>query len=182
MSYVYVKKDITFLDAASQTLLQAFLRALYSDDYIPECEEEFGFVRISGDLRQKALDTIDSLVTTEDAPQWTFEKDTEKRTGQSDYVISVKRNSYSEVEQDGLLKDVAALMDEIDALKATNARLEEEMKDASDNLLQMQDTVPFEEGSDQDSQLKAALALASISFILWCLAIIYMIAKFVLGI
>ena len=60
MSYIYVRKDLTYMpNPASQTLLKAFLRALYSDDYIPVCEEEYGFFRITGDLRDKALAAID---------------------------------------------------------------------------------------------------------------------------
>jgi len=180
LSYIYIKKDLTFIqDPAAQTLLQAFLKALYSDDYIPECEEEFGFVRISGDLRQKALDTIDELVVSDGAPQWIFEKDTQKRVGQQDYVISSKRASYSEVEQDGLVASVESLMDEIKALKEKNAELEVEVVELIEHGHEQDDHL-LEGGADQDTQLKAALALACVSFILWCLAIIGLIAKFVL--
>jgi ABC-type phosphate transport system substrate-binding protein len=46
MTYIYVKKDLTFIsDPASQSLVKAFLEAVYSDEYITQCEEEFGFVR-----------------------------------------------------------------------------------------------------------------------------------------
>ena len=63
MSYIYVRKDLTYMpNPASQTLLKAFLQALYSDDFIPVCEEEFGFNRITGDLRDKALSAIDELI------------------------------------------------------------------------------------------------------------------------
>jgi hypothetical protein len=180
MSYVYVKKDLTFLeDPAAQSLLKAFLQALYSDQYISQCEKEFGFVRISGDLQQKALATIDSLVLSEGAPEWTFEQDTQKRTGQQDYVISEKRASYSEVEQDGLVKSVDGLMDELTELKAKNAELELEVLELIEHQHEKDDQL-LESGTDQDTQLKAALALACVSFILWCLAIIVMIFKFVL--
>ena len=34
MTYIYVKKDLTFIqDPASQSLLKAFLKAVYSDEY-----------------------------------------------------------------------------------------------------------------------------------------------------
>ena len=77
MSYIYVKKDLTFIeDPAAQTLLQAFLRALYAPEWITQCEEEFGFVRVDGVLRDKALEAIDSMIVSPDAPAWFFEYDT----------------------------------------------------------------------------------------------------------
>ena len=57
-------KDLTYLtDPASQSLLKAFLKALYTESYISTCEQDFGFVRITGPLRDKALEAIDALIT-----------------------------------------------------------------------------------------------------------------------
>lgn len=184
MTYVYVRKDLTFIqNPASQTLLKSFLKSLYDDQYIPSCEEEFGFVRVTGDLRQKALDAIDALVVSDGAPEWTFETETEARTGQGDYVISVKRDSYSEIEQNLAVAHIDELTAKLDALQKEYDALVIRVSDL-DGLGDLSNLEAaegyFDESDDQDTQLKTALALASVSFILWMLAIIGVLVKFVL--
>jgi hypothetical protein len=195
---------LTYLsDPASQTLLKAFLKALYDDEYIPECEEEFGFFRVSGDLRDKALAAIDALVTSDGAPEWTFETDTAKRTGQGDYVISGKRQSYSEVEQDNVVDLTTKLETMIKELQAQNEKMATELAEVMEITHGHTDgdkgTPAVTDGEfaaatdgeidgaeyfmdEQETQLKVALALSSISFIFWILAIIFMLVKFVLKI
>lgn len=178
MTYIYAKKDLTFIeDPAAQTLVKTFLTALYTDEYITQCEEEFGFVRVAGDLRDKALSEIDALVTSPGAPEWTFEFDTEARTGQGDYVISVKRESYSEVEQDSLVDMMAEMQSEIERLKAANEIFVAEFGHThDDNSFQQQN-----QAMSEDSQVKAALVLSSISFALWMLAIIALLVRCATG-
>lgn len=184
MSYIYVRKDLTYIsNPASQTLLKAFLRALYADEYIPVCEEEFGFFRVTGTLRQKALDAIDALIVSDEAPEWTFETETEQRTGQGDYVISVKRNSYSEVEQDDNVEAIATLTQRLAVLQANYDTLKSEMEhvtSANGHTHVDEAEEWLDEEMDEDTQVKTALALGSVSFILWMLTIIGVIVKFVL--
>jgi hypothetical protein len=117
MTYIYVKKDLTFLEGSGrQTLLKAFLRAMYIDEYITDCEKELGFVRVAGFLRDLALSTIDSLVTSADAPEWTFEFNTERRLGQEDFVISTKRRTYAEIIQNNLVDSVHILRQDLAAV------------------------------------------------------------------
>jgi hypothetical protein len=121
MSYVYVRKDITFIPSPdSQALTVAFLKALYSYEYSGVCEDEFGFVPVSGNLRERTLQAIDSLVISDAAPLFTFETNTQRNTGMNDYVISFKRQSYSEIEQDQIMDLVATLQRQIDTMKAEN--------------------------------------------------------------
>jgi FtsZ-binding cell division protein ZapB len=179
---------------ASQTLLKAFLKALYMDEYITSCEEEFGFLRVTGDLRQKALDAIDALVITAEAPEWTYEFKTASRTGQADYVISAKRQSYSEVEQDNVVDMVALLQLQIDQLKAEKDLLEQTVASLDnhghatdthdDSEMNGVDAQFFESDFEQqqETQLMAALALSSISFIFWIVALIFLLVKYALGI
>jgi hypothetical protein len=188
-------------DPASQTLLKAFLKALYDDEYIPECEEEFGFFRVSGELRDKALAAIDAIVTSEGAPEWTFETDTAKRTGQGDYVISSKRESYSEFEQDRVVDLTTKLEAMIKELQAQNEKMATELAEVKEITHGHADTpattpagTPTAPAAatngefdgaeyfmdEQETQLKAALALGSISFIFWIIAIIGLLVKFVL--
>ena len=195
MSYIYVRQDLTYMPPASQTLLQAFLRALYTDEYISVCENEFGFFRVEGDLREKALAAIDGLTTSDLAPQWSFEVGFETRVGQLDYVISPHRKSWSEVEQEDAVDTIAALKAQIELLQAEYAILATtlaELTSASGNTQKFEDTVTSDSDQepsfiemleeDEDSQVRAALVLSSISFCLWMLAIIILIAKFALGV
>jgi hypothetical protein len=200
MTYIYVRKDITFIeDPASQTLLKAFLQALYTDEYITQCETEFGFVRVAGDLRSKALAAIDSLVTTSGAPEWTFEFETEKRTGQGDYVISVKRESYSEIEQASLVDTVNELSAKVAFLEMENEELHSELDGTAhmhdgDEVIQgsgSSATTPSASGSfsqalnssqeEQDTKITAALVMSSISFAFWIVAIVGLLARSVTG-
>jgi hypothetical protein len=181
--------------AASQTLLKAFLKALYMDEYITTCEEDFGFVRVTGELRQKALDAIDALVITADAPEWTYEFETDKRTGQGDYVISAKRESYSEVEQDNVVEMVAMLQRQIEELRLEKDILKQEVvalglndhendndKDmaTASNLNDSQFSMESDFEEQQETQLMAALVMGSISIVFWIVALICMLVKFVL--
>jgi hypothetical protein len=206
MTYVYVRKDLTHItDPQEQTLLKAFLKALYDDKYVAECEESFGFVRVSGELKTRALAAIDTLQVTAGAQDWIFEEATAARTGMADYVISQKRKSYSELEQDGVVGLVDSLQRQITALLSENSQLviavdtlEQKFKvvstsvdnveaaaakTAADAAKGFQDNPMFGDGGsfgeDEETALNAALALSIISFTLWMLALIFIVAKFV---
>ena len=184
MTYIYVKKDLTFIeDPASQSLLKAFLKAVYSDEYIEQCEEQFGFVRVGGALRDMALASIDALITDPTAPEWTFETDTIKRIGQGDYVISQKRKSYSEIEQEKLVETIEKLADQIAALQAqvnsapgpaVSSPAQSTPMTSSDSNAQAitTDSELMGDGMDEDDQVMAALVMSSISIALWVAAII----------
>lgn len=191
MSYIYIRKDLTYLtNPDSQTLLKAFLKALYDDEYIPICEEEFGFFRVSGDLRDKALAAIDNLVVSDTANEWTFETSTSKRAGQGDYVISLKRESYSDIEQESAVKAIDTMMGQITALQTNVASLQAALQDLGVEVENIDGPTNAIAGNivqnngaddDNDAQVRAALALGSVSFILWVLAIVGLLVKFVIG-
>ncbi len=182
MTYIYVKKDLRFIeDPASQSLLKAFLKAVYSDEYITQCEEEFGFVRVSGSLRDMALAAIDALVTDQAAPEWIFETDTIKRIGQGDYVISQKRQSYSEIEQEKLVEMIGQLSDKISALEA-------ELGSSSGSMTQddLGAAATTSDGfmlgeMDESDEVMAALIMSSVSIALWVAALIGFAVKAATG-
>jgi len=185
MTYIYVKKDLTFIsDPASQSLVKAFLNAVYSDEYITQCEEEFGFVRVAGELREKALNAINTIVTSPDAPEWSFEIDTEIRVGAGDHVISAKRKSYSELEQDNLVDMIDFLAAEIRTLKNQN----DQLMLSSGSPTQVRESNSgnsfetfVDEELDEDSQVKTALVMSAISIALWVIAILGFVVKFAGG-
>lgn len=182
MSYIYVRKDLTYLkNPASQTLLKAFLEALYTDSFITVCEEEFGFHRVTGSLREKALTAISELVVSSGAPEWTFENDTIAREGQGDFVISVKRDSYSGVAQASASSAIDSLSAQLEVLRASYAALEIELDEfTGHNHADGTNSAAMGTGDDEDSQVKVALGLAAASFALWMLTIIGVLVKFVL--
>jgi hypothetical protein len=198
LTYVYVRKDLKHItDPQEQTLLKAFLLALYKDDYVAECEESFGFVRVSGDLKDRAILAIDTLIVMEGAEEWFFEDETAATRGMLDYVISVKRESYSEMEQDQVVGLVASMQTQIDVLMAEKSQLVTAVGSLEDAMAIMvakaatteapdptgfQDQSIFADGSfgdDEETALNAALALSIISFALWMLALVFIAGKFV---
>jgi hypothetical protein len=204
LTYIYVRKDLKHIaDPQEQTFLKAFLKALYKDDYVADCEESFGFVRVSGDLKDRAIAAIDTLQVTEGAEDWYFEETAKATRGSLDYVISLKRESYSELEQDQVVGLVASLQSQIDVLMTQNSQLVaavdyllegsmasiQAIKNAADAPpMSFQDDAVFGEGSfggesfedDEETALKVSLALSIISFTLWMLALLVLIAgKFV---
>lgn len=189
VSYIYVRQDLTFIEnPASQTLLKAFLKAVYTDEYITQCEEEFGFVRVAGELRSKALAAIDALTITPGAPEWIFEFNTETRIGQGDYVISVKRDSYSEIEQGDMLDRIATLEAKTNLLELEIEELHQEMDGVShshDGGAMVTGSNAFQIASEkeekQDTQLMAALVMSSISFAFWGIAGVMLLARAVTG-
>ena len=175
LTYIYVRQDLTYLSGPSAHLLKAFLTALYMPEYNEVCAEEFGFVPVTGELKEKAEAAIQGL-TTSGGTDWYFELSTEVGTGQGDYVFSVKRDSYSEIEQDQLVKQVAALMKEVAALKGSAV----DMGDDDRTETGFMNSGGNED--DQDQNIMAALVLGAIACSLWILALIGFLVKCVLNI
>ena len=170
------------MPAQSQTLLKAFLLSLYNEEYITRCEDDFGFVRVTGPVRDEAIQAItgDTLITSATAPTWTFESagDTIPHGGQNQYVLSGKRRSYSEVEQANVIDDVTDLTEDINALKNQNLLLLQKIEElqghghsanglansANNGGYEDVDSIPF---TEQDgTQITAALVMSSLSFVM----------------
>ena len=62
MSYVYVRKNLDFIDdPVEQSLLVTFLRALYDPAYIDQCADLFGFTPVPKNVRDIGFGGIDML-------------------------------------------------------------------------------------------------------------------------
>mmetsp|Transcript_8119 Transcript_8119/g.11616 ORF Transcript_8119/g.11616 Transcript_8119/m.11616 type:complete len:494 (-) Transcript_8119:341-1822(-) len=172
MSYFYVRKDLSYIpNVAERSLLLEFLGAFYDPDVIDECRQ-FGFVPVGATVNAIAKEALSELKDSlpADAPTWTYEVDTIKGGGQEDYVISSKRRTYAEYERTSLLQDQMALMARVAEMEAT-------MKV---NALVSDDKVVYTQ-SEAD-RITAALALSSLSIVLWGVAILYLLAKKLCGI
>jgi ABC-type phosphate transport system substrate-binding protein len=172
MSYVYVRKDLSFMEPESQTLLIAFLKTLYEPKAIEQCGQ-FGFVKAPTNVRRVALSGIDMLQA--DGPTWTVEEDTAPGAGQGDFVISHKRRSYGEYALSSTVGDIADMMAKITELEAAMA----EAGTSSSIAKSTSDARQYTEGDA--ARLNAALGLGAISFVLWAIAIIYILFRKVCG-
>ena len=108
MTYMYVRKNLTFIeDPQEQTLLVAFLTALYDPVYINQCTN-LGFTVVGDAIKYVGLGGIGLLSTT--GTKWTFETSTEPKIGQGNFVISQKRRTSAELQRTDLMSDIQALM------------------------------------------------------------------------
>eukprot|EP00567_Pseudictyota_dubia_P004827 CAMPEP_0197449192 /NCGR_PEP_ID=MMETSP1175-20131217/20314_1 /TAXON_ID=1003142 /ORGANISM="Triceratium dubium, Strain CCMP147" /LENGTH=503 /DNA_ID=CAMNT_0042981225 /DNA_START=37 /DNA_END=1548 /DNA_ORIENTATION=+ len=196
MSYIYVRKDLSFIeDPVERALLKAFLKyTLLDEEEIKSCSK-FGFTPVPDGVRQVALNGLEMLEVNSTV-EWTVEIDTIPGGGQGDYVISKKRRTYAEYDRstlaageaeldedmvstkvEGMVKDYLAAQ-ETDA-PADDPKEEEPTSPSGNTRAQSSSDRAF---TDDDAQkLQAALVLSAISFSLWILAIIGVIAKKMCG-
>ena len=174
LSYVYVRKDLSFIDdPGEQSLLTAFLRALYDSEYIDQCAELFGFTTVPTNVRDVGLGGINMLQVSAGAPMWTFETSTQVNIGQGDYVISKKRRTYAELTRSANSADLSSLMEENSDLRTLVSDLRSELAGSSTESMAFT-------SSDQD-QLNAALILSSISLVLSVLVGAVLLRHFLCG-
>lgn len=164
ISYIYVRKDLSFLQPDEQSLLKFFLTQLYTDSSIKQCEQ-FGFEIVPTNVRNIGLAGIDMINFDTNGAPWTSEIETQKGDGQGDYVISAKRKSYAEIVRDQNQYDVGVLM--------TNQGLTDQFDETGANLrsssAQSDGSVTFT--SKQMAQIQAALGMGAASIVLWVIAL-----------
>jgi hypothetical protein len=156
MTYLYVRTDLSYFgDADEQSLLVAFLKALYDDDYVQQCVEDHGFTLPTQTVRNYALNAIDTLLTVDPASnEWIIESSTLPIEGTGDFVISQKRRTHNEVERDVLFDSIQDLKDQIFSLQG-------ELVDS-----RLATTRLEEDSFDKDAQLAVALTLGTLSFVM----------------
>jgi len=190
MSYIYLRKDITFIDdPIEQSLLKAFIQnTLLDADEIQACSK-FGFTPVPEAVRNIALEGLNTLIMSDGAPTWEIETDTIKGIGQGDYYVSKKRRSYAEYERsilDGFNMDEELVSGKVEVMVkehlASQSQETEEGDPAGEGSLRKETSSASRMYTDSDAQkLQAALVLSAISFSLWALALIALIAKKMCG-
>jgi hypothetical protein len=185
MTYVYVRKDLSHIeDPQEQTLLKAFLAALYDPAYINVCAEEFAFTIVPDNVRQIGLAGIDMIATNTSAIPWTFESETVPGEGQGDYVISEKRRSYGEYQRNEFARDSTHFQDEITNVRAELATEQEKVKNLEEELSVIRTQMGGDANTpivgssmqyadfteDEAGQISAALIMSSISIVFWAIA------------
>ena len=169
MTYLYVRNDLNYItDPLEQAYLVAFLQAMQMEEYVGVCRDQYGFVLPGPEASAITKAGIDNLVeNVKNSAFWgnqtytpfTFETGIDPITGMGDYVISVNRQTISEVEIDDLLTRLSDL-------ETTVSTLQQQLSDAADTA-----TAVTQANADlsaytyaKQSQLNAALVLASLAF------------------
>ena len=148
LTYIYVRTDLSYLDDPDeQTLLKAFLKALYDDAYVQQCVADHGFTLPPTSIKNFAISAINGLAVSENATEWTFESSTTPIVATGDFVISQKRRTHNEVERD-------VLMDQVEELMLRVAEMEVKLVD-SETAVQIVESDNF----DKDAMLTVALVL-----------------------
>lgn len=174
MTYIYARKDLSFFrQPAEKSLFVAFLRSLYNETYIGQCEQ-FGFTLVPESIRnigQAGIDMLEVDTPNATVPTWTFELETNPGPGQGDYVISSRRRTYAEYQLSSTTEDVEDLLQQVADLR----RQIEAVNSYQAASVNEDDFREFTE--DDERQLKAALALASLSFAFWIIALTVIFVK-----
>jgi len=128
VSYVYIRKDLSFIkNPARRSLVKAFATALFDDDYIGLCDR-YGHIPVPTKLREISLAGIDMVDPDADASNaWVFEKDTMPGWGQGDNMISKRRKNFGLYEADRLADDVQPLVEDIRELKLELASMKSQV-------------------------------------------------------
>jgi len=122
ISYLYVKQDLSSMNAQTASLLKAFIEYVLSAEG-QEMAEEFSFTAVPQKILTYNQQTLNGITWPTGMQTFTFESSdtTIKGGGALPTVISGKRKSYAEVERDALAKKVATLEEAIAALTAAQA-------------------------------------------------------------
>ena len=176
MTYILVRKDLpTFIsDPRAQSLLVAFLKALYDPLYMGKCEEQYRFLPVKGDLRDMALASIDMLELSPDAPDWIQEVDILPFGGQGDYVISTRRKQIMAIDQDTLIEKVnraeVALESMVEEMNAINLK-SSEMETALEKVT-LDQSFPDDLLSDEQERINASFGMSIVALVLWFFSIV----------
>jgi len=176
MTYILVRKDLpTFIsDPRAQSLLVAFLKALYDPAYMGHCEEEYRFLPVKGNLRDMALESIDMLELSPDAPDWIQEIDILPYGGQGDYVISTRRKQILVIDQGILMEKVhraevalEAMTQEMTAINVKSNEIEIELEKVA-----LDQGIPDDLLSDEQERINASFGMGIVSLVLWFFSIV----------
>ena len=122
LTFVYVRKDLSFL-GDNAALLKAFLTFVLSD-VGQTIFTEYNFAKLPDALVAAGLTTL-SLLENVGGTEWTFETSTTPYTGAGDFVFSVKRKDFIDLEVDELRDEITALKATIAAMEANHATMQE---------------------------------------------------------
>lgn len=145
-------------DINKKGLLKAFLTALYDPSYINQCQSLYSQTPVPPYVASMGLAGIASI---SDGTKWTFESSVaQPYVGQGDYVISVNRQAYAEVQRLDLAVQTSALVTSVAALTAASSP----SSSSSTTIYNIE-------------RVDAALGLAILSLLLWLITMIAVVVR-----
>ncbi len=172
ITYVLVRKDLTAVipDPVAQSLLVEFLKSLYDPLYTEKCEKDFLFLPVKGKLQEIALQSIETLEVSPDAPQWTRETSVISGAGQGDFVISTRRQQSSLIQQDILTSKIRTaeitleeIVIKIDSMESTTLG----MKGDFEKVVSAQSDADASILAEKGKRTDASFIMAIVSLVLW---------------
>lgn len=108
---------------------------MFDPEYIGMCDR-YGLIPVPDELRQLSLDGIELIDVNDpnDANVWSYEVDTTPGAGQSDYIISQMRRSFTLYEVDRVADDVADLQEQVRQLQLELASMRVSIAESSAGL------------------------------------------------
>lgn len=145
-------------DIVKKGLLKAFLTALYDPSYINQCQSLYSQTPVPPAVVSMGLAGINMI---SNGTKWIFETSVaQPYVGQGDYVISVNRQAYAEVQRLDLAVQTSALATSVAALTAASSS-----------------PTTTDTGYNAD-RVNAALGLAILSLLLWLITMIAVVVRF----
>jgi hypothetical protein len=143
-------------DNIKKGLLKAFLTALYDPSYINQCQSLYSQTPVPPSVVSMGLAGINMI---SNGTKWTFETSVaQPYVGQGDYVISINRQAYAEVQRLDLAVQTSALATSVAALTAASSSTAAT--------------------SYNPERVNAALGLAILSLLLWLITMVVVIVRF----
>mmetsp|Transcript_3934 Transcript_3934/g.8772 ORF Transcript_3934/g.8772 Transcript_3934/m.8772 type:complete len:894 (-) Transcript_3934:447-3128(-) len=107
-SYFYVEKDMSRMHRRTAALLHAFITYTLSAEG-QTALTEFAFSKLPSEMLTYNTATIATITWPANMEMYEFEIDTQRGHGSREHVLSVKRRSFTEYQQDALHTQIAAL-------------------------------------------------------------------------
>lgn len=172
VSYLLVRQDLTTFipDPRAQTLMVEFLRSLYDPLYNSRCETEFLALPVRGAVRDLALQSIDNLQVSSDAPVWIKETEVLPITGQGDFVISTRRRESFLIQQDLLtskIEEAAATLEEVVTNVSEMKTITLGLKKDMNKIASIQSRSDRSVLADKSKRIDASFAMAISSLVIW---------------
>ncbi len=172
ITYMLVRKDLTTVipDPRAQSFLVEFLKSMYDPLYTERCEKEYLNFAVKGKLLEIALQSIETIVLSPEAPQWIRETSVISGDGQGEFVISVRREQSSLIQQDILTSKINAaeitLQEVIVQLESMESNTLK-MKDQFEQIVSTQMNSDASILADKSTRIDASFIMAIISLVLW---------------
>ena len=174
ISYFYLEKDLSAMDAQTAALVVAFIKFVLSAEGQEKAEEKL-FVKLPAEMQTYNTATLDSLTLPAGYAALSVELGSETliEVGAGMNVLSGKRRDYGEWDRDRMEAQIEAMQATIDQLLAEKSHTHDENTTTA-SIAQLESKIKSMEKDDDsdDRMVIAALVLGLLGLVLALVAII----------